>query len=290
MGFQYRVMIWAVMTGVCLAADVATAFQEIPRESAKALRVTKGKPFSSGAVFINGKYLKPPYVVERWGTGLRINKEQVTGQVVDWNEFLKTQAGVKVSKPESASVSAPEAAPTSAPEPTASNDDADESSLDDLFDDDPKPKKKSSSASAVRKSAVLRPKPTVTYTLEGGFSPNDASKKLLARINAMRTGVDRILRSGGFICFGDRYSQVTGDARTLQEMLEKLPELMQHSSDLSSFNAGVRAAHLVYLHDELSSDLYANRFYYRQLKELRTKLKEEKELNALMQKSSNSLF
>ena len=289
MGFQNRVMILALMTGVCLAADVATAFQEIPKESAKALRVTRGKAFSSGAVFINGRYIEPPYVVERWGTGIRINKEQVTGQVIDWNEFLKTQSGVKVSKPEPATASAPEPTPTPAPAPAASNDSADESSLDDLFDDDPKPKKKPVAA-IVQKPVAPKPKPTVTYSLGGGFVPNDASKKLLARINAMRTDIDRILRSGGFICFGNRYSQVTGDARTLQEMLEKLPELMQHSADLPAFNAGARAAHLVYLHEALCSDLYANRIYYRQLKGLRAKLKEANELNELMRKVPKPLF
>ena len=280
--------LFVLLVAVALS-PAAQAFQEIPRESAKALRVTRGKAFSSGAVFINGKYIEPPYVVERWGTGIRINKEQVTGQIIDWNEFLKTQSGVKVSRSEPAPMSAPESAPLPASAPAASDDSADESSLDDLFDDDPKPKKKPVAAT-VQKPVAPKPRPTVSYSLDGGFIPNDASKKLLSRINAMRTDIDRILRSGGFICFGDRYSQVTGDARTLQEMLEKLPELMQRSSDLQSFNAGVRAAHLVYFHDELTSDLYANRFYYRQLKSLRAKIKEEKELNELMRKSSKSFF
>ena len=65
-------------------------FQPLPKESA-ALGVTKGKPISSGFVFVNGKHLKPPYVVERWGTGIRINRTQVTGPLVSWEEFLKTQ-------------------------------------------------------------------------------------------------------------------------------------------------------------------------------------------------------
>ena len=69
----------AVMT-----AMGAFAFQPIPKESAKALKVTRARPFSAGAVFINGKYVEPPYVVERWGTGIRINKIPVTGQIVDW--------------------------------------------------------------------------------------------------------------------------------------------------------------------------------------------------------------
>ena len=278
------------------------AFAPVPKESAKALRITRGKPFSKGAVFVNGKYLAPPYVVERWGTGLRINKVPVSGQVIDWDEFLKTQEGVKVTKAEPTPV--PVAAPTAAmaSAPAAAEEDSDESSLDDLFDDDPKPKKKKSAsgrstgakktASSVAKpSAESKPKqPSATYELEGEFVANDASKALLARINAARTDIDRLLRKGGFICFGDNYSQVTGDSQTLMRLLEKLPELQQHSSDAQAFRSGMRAAHLDYLHEALCADLYANRVDYPQLKQRRTELKKERELERVLDGLSQPLF
>ena len=266
-----------------MAATGAFAFQPVPKEGAKALGVTRGKPFSSGMVFINGKYIEPPYVVERWGTGLRINSIPVTGQVVDWNEFLKTQDGVKTEKKEVAQT-VPAATPSEAPT-------VDASSLDDLFDDDPKPSKSVQGSSASRSvAASAAPKSVTTYSLSGVFKPNDASKALLGRINSSRTEIDRLLRSGGFVCFGDSYSRVTGDKRTLMAMLERLPELEQRSESLDAFRAGVRSAGLIYLNEVLCEDLFRNRIDYRRLKERREKIKSDQKWSQILEDVSDPVF
>ena len=61
---------------------------EIPKASGKALGVTRGRQFDAGLVFINGKFIEPPYVVERWGVGISINGTPAVPQVIDWTEFL----------------------------------------------------------------------------------------------------------------------------------------------------------------------------------------------------------
>lgn len=261
-------------SAVWFAVASAFAFQPIPKASARALGVTKTRSFSSGLVFVNGKVIPPPYVVERWGTGIRINQIPVTGQIIDWNEFLKTQSGVKVEKTEVAeesgaapSAEVPAAAPA-AVEPSAS-------SLDDLFDDDPKPAAKPAAVRApvvpVRKPSA--PKASVTYSLDGSFVPNDASKALLKRINQSRMDIDNILRSGGFICFGNDYPRITADSRTLSDLLDKLPELQQQATDEESFIASVHAAGLVYLNEVLIKELYRNRVDYLKLRKIRRSLK-----------------
>lgn len=281
-----------ILTLAGLAALTGEAFQSIPKESAKALGVTRGKPFSSGMVFINGKYVEPPYVVERWGTGIRINSIPVTGQVIDWTEFLKTQPGVKVEKSETAVAPAkePKPIPASAPEPSA---DVSASSLDDLFDDDPKPVKpaKVEPKAVVAAPVVSKPaKTVVTYVLSGKFKHNDDSTALLKRINANRTEIDRTLRSGGFICFGDSYSQVQGDRRTLLELLEVLPELQQRSPDVQVFCVRIREAKLVYLNEVLRWDLFRNRMDYRKLMERREKLKSDQKWDQIIEEASDPLF
>ena len=280
-----------------MAATGAFAFQPIPKEGAKALGVTRGKPFSAGAVFINGKYIEPPYVVERWGTGIRINSIPVTGQVVDWNEFLKTQDGVKTVKKEAFPVQ--EVAPVAqqvpvAPPPAPA---ADVSSLDDLFDDDPKPARPTPAPRAVATPAASQPvaapaapRTVTTYALSGAFKPNESSKALLGRINSSRTEIDRILRSGGFVCFGDSYSRVTGDKRTLMAMLERLPELEQRSGSLDAFRAGVRSAGLVYLNEVLCEDLFRNRIDYRKLKERRERIKSDQKWSQILEDVSDPVF
>ena len=273
-----------------MAATGAFAFQPIPKEGAKALGVTRGKPFSAGAVFINGKYIEPPYVVERWGTGIRINSIPVTGQVVDWNEFLKTQDGVKMVKKEIAPVqeAAPAAQPVQSATPAPA---ADTSSLDDLFDDDPKPAKPTSAPRASRPvAAPAVPRTITTYALSGAFKPNDSSKALLGRNNSSRTEIDRILRSGGFVCFGDSYSRVTGDKRTLMAMLERLPELEQRSESLDAFRAGIRSAGLIYLNEVLCEDLFRNRIDYRKLKERRERIKSDQKWSQILDEVSDPVF
>ena len=282
-----------VFVVVAMMATAVMAFQPIPKASARALGVTRGKLFSKGLVFINGKYLPPPYVVERWGTGIRINSTPVTGQIVDWNEFLKTQPGVKTvtTEPESAAVSESaepeaEAEATSETQPVEAA--ADVNSLDDLFEDDSDEndvKKKPAAARSTPKPKVVhkpapKPRATVSYVLEGDFVPNEETKALVNRINQTRTDVDRTLRSGGFLCFGDKYPSLSGDSRLLKKLLSKLPELQQQATDEAAFVSSAYAANIVYLNETLLRELYKNRIDYLQLKRLRAKLNDN--LDALL--------
>ena len=283
-----------VFVVVAMMATAVMAFQPIPKASARALGVTRGKLFSKGLVFINGKYLPPPYVVERWGTGIRINSTPVTGQIVDWNEFLKTQPGVKTvtTEPESVAVSESaepeaEAEATSETQPVEAAA-ADVNSLDDLFEDDSDEndvKKKPAVARSTPKPKVVhkpapKPRATVSYVLEGDFVPNEETKALVKRINQMRTDVDRTLRSGGFLCFSDKYPNLSGDSRLLKKLLSKLPELQQQATDEADFVSSAYAANIVYLNETLLRELYKNRIDYLQLKRLRAKLNDN--LDALL--------
>ena len=74
------------------------AFATVPKQALVELKATVGKPFSSGLVFVNGKFLDPPYKIERYGTAIRINGVQVTNEIIPWTEFLKTQAGARIEK------------------------------------------------------------------------------------------------------------------------------------------------------------------------------------------------
>ena len=276
------------MAAMAVASAAAWAFEEIPWASAKALGVTRGKQFSAGLVFVNGKYVEPPYVVERWGTGIRINSIPVTGQVIDWSDFVKTQdpANVVKTMPEP---SAPAPVQMYVPEIEPKSD-AD--ALDDLFDDNPTPKKPASSWSASSRRVVQpRPRPpSPKYELVGKFVKNDASKALIRRINDQRTEIDGILRRGGFIFFGDGYSRVVGDSRTVETMLATLPETMQRSEELGAFRAAIRADGMLYVNEILSGQLFANKIDYRRLQERRKKLKSEQEWNRLLKDVNKPLL
>lgn len=270
-----------------LAAATAFAFQPIPKESAKALGMTRGKPFVAGVVFINGKFIDPPYTVERWGTGIRINQTPVTGQVVDWSEFLKTQDGVKVEKKTVESEAASVAMEAVAP---ALKDSAD--ALDALFDNDPEPAV-SKPVRSTRSPTGARPaasRTEVLYSIEGPFVPNEVSRALLKRINDARTEIDRFLRTGGFICFGNNYSRVTGDKRTLVKMMAVLPDLLQKSTTVEEFSAGVRSAGLVYLNEVLCEDLFRNRADYPKLRRRNARIQSAGKWDRIVQEVADPLF
>ena len=107
---------FAVVVSAAEAAEAKRSFGTVPKQALVELKATVGKPFSSGLVFIDGKFIPPPYKVERFGTAFRINGNQVTRQVIPWDEFLKTQPGVRIEQVEIAP-SAP--AESEAPEPAA---------------------------------------------------------------------------------------------------------------------------------------------------------------------------
>lgn len=265
----------------CVLAAAVQAFPDIPRASADALGVTRGKPFEEGVVFVNGKYLPPPYTVERWGTGIRINRRKVSGQIIDWTEFLKTQSGVKVSSTSSVPSNEPAKPVELAPEP---ENDETTSSLDDLFDDNGGSSKKPKSRKPRRKAAA-KPKVETSYSLDGDFVMNDAAKAMVAKINATRSEIDRTLRMGGFVCFGDGYARVTGDARTAERMLETIPDLMQRCETAKAFATAIGEAHLVFLSGQLCEDLYRNRIDYRMLRERSEQMRREKEWKRTLNKS-----
>ena len=265
------------MVALTFAFTSRAAIPSVPKASAAALGATKGKPFNSGLVFINGKYVAPPYQVERWGNGIRINGRNATGPVIEWEEFLKTQSGVKVSKSGGVAESA---APAAAP----AEQDV-ESSLDDLFEDEPD---ESAEQKKTKRKPKAPPKPKVTYTLEGDFTPNAASKALVQKINAVRTDIDARLRGNGFVFFGAGYSRVAGDATTAEALLRRLPELMRTKNSVAEFTAAVRAAGFVFLNERVCADLFRNRVDYPRLQERHEHWKTDAELDTLIRKNGQA--
>ncbi len=278
-------------------AVLTTTAAEIPKESAYVLGSTRGKPFKEGIVFINGKYLPPPYVVERWGVGIRINRQVAVAQAIEWATVLKTQENVRKIEtevqPQQATAAVAQAESSGEEESAEEEDSLEdfESSLDALFDDSsdsastkkPKSKKKSSRKSTVRKKPVVAvPQTVVTYSLEGEFVHNANSKRLVARINELRREIDQHLRMGGFIFFGDNYARVSGDRRSARQVLSNISGAQRSSENIAEFSAAIRNGGLVYFSDLLCADLFRNKIDYRQLHERLEKMDEEERMRRLL--------
>ena len=273
----------ALAVSAAEAAEAKRSFGAVPKQALVELKATVGKPFSSGLVFIDGKFIPPPYKVERFGTAFRINGQQVTRQVIPWDEFLKTQPGVRIEQVEiapsaPAESAAPETAAAEAAEPA--DDDSDISDdFDDLFDDNPKPKKKKAPARAAAKKPAPRPSaPTVAtkVVFDGTFRPNTKTKSMVDRLNKIRTDMEVMLRKGGTCFFGTRYSTVTADRAPTDMFLSAVPQAMRENSSYEDFASAVRAKGIVFLPESVLRDLFRNRLDYVKLQERARAVKEER--------------
>ena len=244
----------ALMGALVLAASAARPeFEEVPAGANKALKAVKGKPIRTGMVFVNGHYVKPPYVLMRSGTALFVNySTQITGQVVPWKAFLATQGGASAQKP---------AAP--AQPRTAQN-------VDDLFADAPPPPSKT-------------PAPAAADVAEDvDFTPNEQSQRLLKRINDRRSFLDRRLREGYVIFFGSRYAPVSVEPRSGRALMAILPEAIRDSSDGADLYGRMRAKGFPYMTRELCDELVENRVDYSRIVERRNEIEREDEVNKLL--------
>ena len=255
------------MKKICAAIGIAGAlmlavgaaapqFEEVPAGANKALKAVKGKPIHAGMVFVNGHYVKPPYVLMRSGTALFVNHGiQITDQIVPWKSFLSAQGG--------AAPAAPQPAAPAQPRPVQN--------VDDLFADTPPPPAAKAAAPAA-----------VTTAADSSFTPNEQTKRMLKRINDRRSYFDRKLREGNVIFFGTRYSPVSLDSRLVRSLLAVLPEALRDANDGAQLYATLRAKGTTYISREVCDDLVENRQDYLQIIERRKEMEKNDELQNLL--------
>ena len=244
---------------LCMAAP--QAFEAVPDQARVALKGSRGKPIRTGLVFVNGHYLKPPYVVARYGTAIFINNIQVTDQVVSWRTFLGVQPGMAAAKP---------AAAKKPPAPAPAKKTA---TIDDLFDDDSAPAPAAGGSSGT--AAAAEPP-------GGTFEMNERAKQLLKRVNAYRTDIDKRLRKGQMCFFGKRYARVDVDPRLGRGLIDALPEAMRDAADGNDLFGRMRSKGFIFMSALLCADLIENRADYTALIERRQKLKEDDDLQKML--------
>ena len=251
---KMKVVFGAIGALVLAAGAAAPQFEEVPAGANKALKAVKGKPIRTGMVFVNGHYVKPPYVLMRSGTALFANsRTQITGQVVPWKTFLATQGGA-----------------AAAPKPAVPAQPRTAQSVDDLFADTPPPASKPEA-------------PATTDVAEDvDFVPNARSDRLLEQINRQRSFFDRRLRDGYVVFFGSRYAPVSVEPRSGRALMAILPEAIRDSNDGADLYARMRAKGFPYMTREICDELVENSVDYSRIVERRKEIEREDEVNKLL--------
>lgn len=112
----------------------------VPQAALDELGIEYGTPRMTGFVFIDGRYIPPPYTVTRRGNGIFINRVQIE-QPVPWSYFDPKSAVEPVADLENPVQSETTQDPAALPSAQQSTESADQkigkvSSVDDLFGDD----------------------------------------------------------------------------------------------------------------------------------------------------------
>lgn len=110
---------------------------------------------------------------------------------------------------------------------------------------------------------------------DSGFVMNSAAKSYLDSLNKARTKIDRALRDNKFFFFGTRYSRLDGEERMLRELLKVLPETLRDAKSGEDIFNRLHRAGVMFLSPAICTDLYANRFDYLTLMDVRQKFKEK---------------
>ena len=265
--YHHLLLAAALTAGVlCAAPPPEPLFEKVPPPAVTALRIAKGKMISTGLVFVNGKLIPGPYIVSRHGTAIKVNREQVTGQIVPWSQFVVGGTPRSAPRP-------PAAAPAAPPPPPPPS-----SAVDDLFED--APAKPAVTGRPAAPAPVAAPPPPA-----GDYVDTPRTRALLKRINEFRTDVDRTLRGNGVYFFGVRHAPIRVEARQAETLLAILPNALRDANDARQLHGILRSRGITYLPPEVCADLMTDRALFMKIRDRVREIKEEQSFRKMLEKA-----
>jgi len=262
-----------IVTGAAvavLAVCTVLALPEVSAEAVEALKTTTGIPQVSGFVFIDGKYVPPPYTVTRRGNGIFINRIQVL-QPVPWavsetatrdepRMILDADGDFEVVEEEEA-------------QENETADDMDDflfggagnsagggnrevHAIDALFDDTPPPTRPT-------REPQRRPPPPPTDTA----MTQQQVDELRARLDTLRKNYEIALGRGDIYFFSDGRARVNGTYGTARTLFSVLPAALRTSRTPQELHARLNQGGVFFIDLATCTDLHKNRMSFMQLEE-----------------------
>jgi len=253
--------------GVALAACTGmAALPEVSAEAVAALGSTPGVPQMNGFVFIDGKYVAPPYTVTRRGNGIFINRIQVI-QPVPWVDAAQPEEGGEKTLDADGDFEVVE------PEKVQGGDDLlfgggdeekeDAHAIDALFDA-PAPKKK---------EPEKNPPPPAPPT--GASLAKPQVEELKAKLDTLRKKYETELGRGDIYFFSERNSRVNGTYGTAKALFAVLPNALRYAQSPQDLMAKLNQGGVFFLDGATCADLYKHRMSFMQLDDRRKQIEAE---------------
>jgi len=263
--------VFSILVSVCHAQ-----LPEVPSEAIEALGLTLGTPKRKGFVFIEGRYISPPYTVSRKGNGIFINRIQVE-QPIAWTAEALTPSAIPPSK---AVVNTPDKAEEVNPSPL------------------PPPLDTAAPVAVIDSGAVATPPTTegqVGKSLDALFdgpstnnividAPNPAGleKKALPvgltqqqkdelrkKLDMIRARFELGLAQGEIYFFNAKHGRVNGTYGTAKALFAVLPEALRYSQSPQDLMARLSKGGVNFLDLAICTDLYKNKLNFMVLNDRR---------------------
>jgi hypothetical protein len=270
---------------------------DVPPEAIAELGITSGSPQMSGFVFLEGRYLPPPYTVTRKGNALFINRIQFE-QPVPWSRFDAKPAAAAVPKKavdadgDFQTVAAEK--PAQAAQPAEVEKKPAVKSIDDLFGDDGAQAKKvaatATETAAAAPTASTPPAATQTFTEVSPTSVDVTQQKedLKKNLDTLRKNYEVALSRGEMFFFGQRYNRVNGNYGTARTLIGVLPSALRYAQSPQDLEQRLQAGGVYFLDIGICTALYWNKNTFPLLQERLEKINENEQLDAQRRGSSRS--
>ena len=264
-----RIVAGAAVSLLAVSAGLA-ALPEVSAEAVDALGTTTGVPQMSGFVFIDGKYVPPPYTVTRRGNGIFINRIQVD-QPVSWVGTAQEEVPPKkldddgdfevVEEEEEVEEETEDAgdeflfgdAAGGGGKPAGGH------AIDALFDD---------IAPAKETAATRKPPQPATTTVMSAQQVEEMKVKL----ETLRKGYETSLGRGDIYFFAQRHSRINGTYGSAKTLLSVLPSALRSARSPQELMEKLNQGGVFFLDQATCTDLYRNRTSFMQLDERRKQI------------------
>ena len=303
-----RVGIGCLLAATGLRAELP----EVAEEAVNALGSTYGTPQMNGFVFIEGRYVPPPYTVTRKGNGIFVNRIQIE-QPVSWALFLAAAEGAveprkkavdadgdfEAVAPDAAKPAAP-AAPAAAPAAPAPAAPKAVKSIDDLFADDAA----AAPAAAPAKAGDAEQEPAPAAAAEAAkpdapapapapaeAAPSSAVRRapedvrrlkeeLRTKLDGVRKGYELALGRGEVFFFSERHSRLNGTYGTARTLLGVLPAALRQAQSPMDLMQRLNQGGVYFVDIAICSALYRNKMAFPLLDERLRRIEEIEALDA----------
>ena len=285
-----RLILFLCGLAACLRAAM---LPDVPEEAVLELGTASGTPQPGGFVFIEGRYIPPPYTVVRKGNGIFVNRIQVA-QPIPWS---RVEGGESAPQPQPqpkadadgdfeevseepavAPPPAPAPVPAPVPVPAATPAPARSPSIDDLFADDEeevKPPPARPVAPVVQTLPKKKEKPADAAPL-----PPLSKERLKENLDKLRLRYETALSRKEILFFSYGHTSISGNSGAARTLIGVLPTALRASTSPDDLLLRLRAGGVYFLDLATARMLYRNKLTFPQLQLRLEKIKKEEELEA----------